>query len=157
MVSLTWTATTFVSNVRIILLPPELLAPTAPHLQLSSSAIGLTSAGTNTCSAGTRSRETRLFCLGPSSRLSSEKVRRTPGHLLTLSRVESGEIPSTSMRKFRIELPISSISNPFSLNSMLTRLQKSPPSFAYSERGSSLQLRHRWSNVVGRTITGRSW
>lgn len=143
MVSLTWNATTFVSNMRIILPLPKLLAPTAPYLRPLSFAIGSPSNNSSTCSVEIRSKETRLFCLGLSSKLSFGRVWRTSGYLLSLFGIELIEISSIKIRQFRIGLSILSISNLFSLNSMLTGLQKSPPLFVYSEMGSSLQLKHR--------------
>lgn len=143
MVNLTYNAITFVSSVKIILLSPKLLAPTASCLQPFFSIIKSVSASTSKCFAKTRSKKTRLSCFGTSSRLFSEKIWGSSSYLLTLFGIESGEIPSTSMRKFRIGLPMSSIYNLFSLNLMVMRLQKSPLLFAYSEKDSSLQLKHR--------------
>ena len=58
-------------SVRIILMPPAPWAPTASHLQLRSFVIGSAFVGTST---SVRTRQSKIPCLGLSSKLSFEGV-----------------------------------------------------------------------------------
>ena len=95
------------------------------------------SASTNTHSGKTKFKKTCLIYLSPSSKLSCKTVWGTLSYLIILFEVELEKIPNISIRKFRIILPILSISNLFLLNLILTKLLKTLFSFVYFERGSS--------------------
>ena len=87
-------------SAKIISLPPLPLAPTAPPLRLYSFVIG--SAFVSTSTSVGRTRQSKLPCLGSSSKLSFKGVLVTQELLWRISGVELSKILSTSGRKFKI-------------------------------------------------------
>lgn len=137
-INLLWNTITFISGIIITLLLVALLTLTTPRLQPYFFTIRLVFASTNICFAKIRPKEPKLFYLRPSSKSSFKKVLKTLGHLLILLKVRLSKISNINKRKFRTKLPISNIFNLFSLNLMLTGLQKSLFLFAHSQKGLNL-------------------
>ena len=149
----TWSATTSVRSVRIILPPPVLLALTKHPLPLFSFMAGSAFVRIST-SYGTR--PAKILCPRVSSRPSSKRVLENPGHLKMTFEIGLGETVSTNGRKCRIGPPILNICN-LLWSSMLVEPSENLLLFESSKIVSSLQLPLRWNNADEKMIAGSSW
>ena len=117
-------------STRIMSIPPVLLAPTIPPLWLHSLVVGLAFVGTS-INIG-RTRQSKIPCFELSSELFFKEVLVTQGFLRILS--EEEEVYNWASHL---------ISNPSLSSLILTGLQKSPTSFDFCEKDSSLWSRPR--------------
>ena len=158
MENLTWSATTSVSSVRIILPSPVSLAPIKHFLPLLSFVARSAFARTS-ISYGTR--PLKILCPGVSSWPSSKRVLKTLGCLWMSSGIRLGETVSTNKRKCRIGPLILNICNLSLWSSMLVEPPKNLPLFEFSEISSHLftaQMEQRkrendtWEELVKKAI-----
>ena len=122
-------------------IPPAPLALTTPLLQLHSFVVG--SAFVGTIISVRRTRQSKIPCLGLSLELSFKGVLVTQGLLRILSGAED-------VYNWAFHL----ISNPSLSSLILTGFQKSPTSFDFFEKDSSLRSRPRWNNAERNLTVG---
>lgn len=137
MVNLTWSTTTSVKSVKIILPPPMPLGLIKHLLPLFSFLAGSIFLGTST---SYDIRLPKILCLRVSLRLSSKRVLETLDCLQILSGIGLDKTISTNKKNYRIGLLTLNICNLFLWNLMLVGFSENSLLFESSKIVSNLQL-----------------